>query len=244
LEADLSSVDFTPYLDETGAVDRKTMAEELHLSEPTVTKYMESIGLRLSTKYVDARVVKDSETGRFREMSLKSAERTTIRLTPEQLEPFKMKNGKVFLARAMAGLGHVYAVVKRECDRLGIPTHTHLVKQALCLEAVSKLLGGAPYYHEWRSMNFLNPKTGHRFKFDGFFPSHHLIVEFHGYQHWTYPNVFHKTEADFQASRERDAEKEEQLRGSGFAYLIVREDEPYTDLAYLREVWLDAVERV
>ena len=145
LKADLSRVDFTPFLDETGAVDRKSMSEAIGVSEITITKYMESIGLRISTKYVDARVERDTQSGRFFEMSRKSAEQTTIRLTSEQLDPYKLKNGRVVLWRAMVGLGHVYNVVKRECDRLGIPTHTWLVRQSICLDAVAKVLGDVTF---------------------------------------------------------------------------------------------------
>lgn len=243
---DLSQVDFTPFLDDTGAVDRRLMAQELGVSEPTVTKYMEQIGLRLSTKYADARVERDRTSGRFHEMSRKSAEETTIRLTAEQLEPYKLKNGKVFIGRAMKGLGHVYMVIKRECNRLGIPTHTHLVKQSLCLEAVSRMLGGAHFEQEWRSMSFVNPPSGHRFKFDGFFPTvgpHGMILEFHGYQHYVFPNIFHKTEEDFKAGLARDKAKEEQVLADGrFLFLVVHENEPYTDEAYLRQRYLDLIE--
>lgn len=222
------------------------MAETLGISEPTVTKYMGQIGVRLSTRHVDARVDRDCATHRFHEMSRKSAEGTTIRLTVEQLEPYKLKNGKVFIGRAMKGLGHVYAVIKRECDRLGVPTHTHLVKQSLCLEAVSQILGGAPFEQEWRATVFVNPLSGHRFKFDGFFPTvgpHGLIVEFHGYQHYTFPNAYHRTEEDFRAGEARDKAKAEQVLADGrYLFLVVHENEPYTDEAYLRERYLDLIE--
>lgn len=246
LKADLSTVDFTPYLDETGAVDRQMMAVELGFSEPTITKYMEKIGLRLSSKYMDARVARGVAEGRFHEMSRLGNEPRIVRLTPEQLEPFKLKNGKVSLAKAMRELGHVYTVIKRECDRLGIPTYTRLVQQTLCLDAVSKILGGASYEQEWHDPEFLNPLSGHRFRFDGFFPSvgpHGLLVEFHGLQHWVYPNPFHKTEADFQAGQERDRQKAEQVEADGrFLYLVLREDEPYADPAYLRGRYLDLID--
>jgi hypothetical protein len=237
---DLSTVDFTPYLDERGAVDRKSMAEALGVCEPTVTKYMESLGLRLSTKYVEARVERDAQSGRFFEMSHKSAEQTTIRLTPDQLEPYRLKNGKVMLGRAMVGLGHVYSVVKRECDRLGIPTHTWLVRQSLCLEAISKALGGELYAEEWTSRKFLNPATGHRFRYDGYFPSHSLVCEFHGYQHWVFPSVYIQKEELYFALQERDRIKENLIHSDPtLRYFLVREDEPYADPEYLRGRLID-----
>lgn len=240
LKADLSEVDFTPYLDETGAVDRKSMAEALGLSEPTVTKYMEDLGLRLSTKYVDARVSASIASGHLLRMNEKTVERSTIRLTPEQLEPFKQKDGKVMIGRAMRGLGHVYAVIRRECDRLRIPTRETLVKQGICLQAVSEALGGMPFQQEWESMQFINPPSGRRFRFDGYFPSHNLVVEFHGYQHWVFPSVYIRDEAAFLALQERDRVKARLVQGDPvLRYFEVHEDEPYADVAYLRHRLLD-----
>lgn len=241
-KADLSEVDFTPYLDETGAVDRKVMAEDLGLSEVTVTKYMESLGLRLSTKYVDARVERDVEAGRFYEMSKRSAEASTIRLTEEQLKPYRLgvsHEGKLVVARAMSGLGHAYAVIKRECVRLGVPTYEHLVKQTLCLDAVSRALDGATYEQEWRSRQFMT-EAGNFYRFDGFFPSHNLVVEFHGYQHWTFPSVYIKREELYFALQERDRIKENLIHGDPtLRYFLVREDEPYADSAHIRGRLID-----
>lgn len=223
LEANLSSVDFTPYLDETGAVDRKTMAEELNLSEPTVTKYMEAIGLRLSTKYVDAR-----------------AERTTIRLEKEDLLRCTLGNGKVVVAQAMRLFGRDFKVIKRECARHGLPTYSHRMRQTLCLNAVADALGGAIYQQEWESTRFVNPPSGRRFRFDGFFPDLNLIVEFHGYQHWVFPSVYIKDQRVFDALQERDRIKREMIQeDSVLRYFEVREDEPYTDTAYLQARLLD-----
>jgi len=240
LRADLSDVDFTPYLDETGAVDRRLMAEELGLSEPTVTKYMEAAGLRLSTKYVDARVQAGIGNGHFQRMVQRGAEKTTIRLTREQLLPYCLKDGRVAIGRAMAGLGHVYAVIRRECGRLGLPVWTHLVRQTLCLDAIAKVLGGVTYEMEWRSAKFTNPATGHRFRFDGYFPSHNLVAEFHGFQHWTFPSVYIKRDDLYFALQERDRIKENLIHSDPtLRYFLVREDEPYADPDYLRARLLD-----
>jgi len=242
LKADLSEVDFTPYLDATGAVDRKAMAEELGLSERTVTAYMEGLGLRLSDERTQVRVERDLESGRFFEMSRKSAELTRVVLTAEQLEPYRQVNGKVVLAHAMRGLGHTATTIRKECVRLGLPVRVHATQQILCLEAIKDVLGGAPYEMEWRSMRFVNPPTGHQFRFDGYFPSHALVVEFQGYQHWVFPSVFIKQREIFDALVERDRVKARLIRESGdLHYLELREDEPYTDAVYLRERLLDVL---
>jgi hypothetical protein len=176
-------------------------------------------------------------------MSRRSAEDTTIRITAEQLKPYRLgenHDGKLVLAHAMAGLGHVYAVIKRECDRLGIPAFTNRVQQTLCLDAVSKALGGAAYEQEWRSRSFCNPVSGHMFRYDGYFPTMKLLVEFHGYQHWTFPNIYNRSRAEFDAMVERDRQKVLQVREEGSLHLLVlREDEPYTIPAYIIERLID-----
>jgi len=241
LKADLSDVDFTPFLDATGAVDRKAMAEELGLSERTITKYMEELGLRLSDERTALRIERDLECGRFLEMSRKSAEVTRVVLTVEQLAPYRQANGKVVLAHAMRGLGHTATTIRKECVRLGLPVRVHAMQQILCLEAIKGVLGDAPYEMEWSPRRFVNPLTGHRFRFDGYFSSHALVVEFHGYQHWVFPSVFIKQREIFDAMVERDRIKERLIRESGdLRLLVLREDEPYTDEAYLRERLLDA----
>jgi predicted transcriptional regulator len=215
---DLSLVDFTPYLDEAGTVDRKAMAEGLSICEPTVTKYMEALGLSISQKYVDTRV-----------------EKQFIRLEKEDLLPFRLANGKVVIAQAMIGLKRSYSVIKRECFRYGLETFNHRIRQTLCLDAISKALGGVSYEQEWKSWKFVNPLSGHRFRFDGYYTSHDLIVEFNGYQHWVFPSIYVKNPDVFKALQERDRLKESLVRKDPvLRYFLVREDEPYTDVEYLR----------
>ena len=218
LKADLEHVDFTPYLDETGAVNRKDMADALDLSEPTLSKYMETLGLRLSKeRFADA------------------VERRVIRLEKADLQPFALANGKIVVGRAMAALGRDFKVIKRECIRHGLPLFTHGIRQSLCLDAVSKALGGAAYKQEWRFRQFCNPVSGHMFRFDGYFPALDLLVEYHGWQHWVFPSIYAKTREVFDALQERDREKVRQVTADGrFKLLEIREDEPYTNVDYLR----------
>jgi hypothetical protein len=214
---DLSLVDFTPYLDETGAVDLWTMAEELELSDVTLRKYMRVIGLRSSAKNMKA-----------------NAERRVVRLLKCDLERFTLGNGKVAIGDAMVGLHHSFGVIKRECDRHGLKTYSHRVRQTICLDAVSKALGVVGYQQEWRSRQFMTEK-GNPFRFDGFFPTHRLVVEFHGYQHYTFPSVYIKDKEVFLEKQERDRLKKAHIEDDPvLRYFEVREDEPYSDPAYLR----------
>ena len=65
-----------------------------------------------------------------------------------------------------------------------------------------------------------------------------LIVEFHGHQHFVFPNAFMTDESYlplFEAMRERDKHKADLIRSSkDLIYFLVRYDEPFTDAAYLR----------
>lgn len=150
------------------------------------------------------------------------------------LQHYVLGNGKVSLGLAVVGLGRCYAYLRRECRRHGLQFHNMLLSQGRLLGLLFKILGCNPH-QEWSSDQFLNPRTGRRFKFDGYFPSVNLLVEFHGYQHWTYPNRYHHTEDDFLDLQWRDGEKRRQVQASGtFKYLEVREDDPWQDESYLR----------
>ena len=170
--------------------------------------------------------------------SLKALNRI-LRLTPALLLGFRLKNGKVSLGAAMSGLGRSYSVVKRECLRNGLAYHNCLVSQDRFLGLLAKVIGAEPH-REWSSDQLVNPRTERRFRFDGYFDGMGLLVELHGYQHYTFPNRYHRTEDDYLDARWRDDEKRRQVTASGaYRYLEVREDEPWQDKAYLRERLVD-----
>jgi hypothetical protein len=217
--AALTPEDFEPYLDAQGRVDRRAAEEGLGHSWRTLFTYMGELGLATSDIHIKAR-----------------ADAATIRIGREDLLRFALGNGKVSIGAAMSGLGHSFPVIKRECVRHGIETFHRRIQQTLCLDAVSKALRGVAYVQEWKSWSFTNHKTGHRFRFDGYFESVNLIVEFHGHQHYTFPNAFMLDESYqglWEESCWRDAEKERLVTDAGINYLVVREDEPFTDASYL-----------
>lgn len=159
-----------------------------------------------------------------------------VSLTKEQLLPFALKNGKISVGRAIAALGHAFVTIRRECARHGLSISNTAVLQAICLETISQVLGGASYEMEWNDARFTNPKTGRRFRFDGFFPKFNLLVEFHGRQHWEFPSTFIEDKDQFLEQQERDRLKKDLIDGDPeLRLLVVREDEPYADPVYLRE---------
>jgi len=219
LKAELTPEDFEPYLDEHGRVDRRAAEEGLGLSWRTLFTYMEVLGLATSDVHVKAR-----------------AEAATLHIEREDLLRFALGNGKVSIGAAMSGLGHSFPVIKKECGRHGLETFHRRIRQTLCLDAVAKALGVASFVQEWETMRFTNPKTGRRFRFDGYYEDWNLIVEFHGHQHWQFPNAYMLDESYrplWEESCWRDQEKVRLATEAGIHYLVVREDEPFTDPVYL-----------
>lgn len=223
LKADLTLADFQPFLDAEGCVDRRLMEESTGLSWNTLYTYMQSLDLETSFKYVRER-----------------AEEQTIRLGREVLEQSLMANGKACIARIMRDTGHSFPVVKRECVRHGLEMFTRLGEQTLVLDALSEALGGKPYHMEWESMSFTNPVTGRRFKYDGYFPDAGLVVEYHGHQHYLFPNAFYykpEHKAGWYEMLERDRVKRELVEATeGFTYLEVRFDDPLTSVDFFQGV--------
>ncbi len=163
-----------------------------------------------------------------------------VLLSKDQLLPYALKNGKISVGRAIAALGHAFVTIRRECARHGLPISNVAVLQAICLETISRILGGAPYEVEWSDPRFTNPATGRRFRFDGYFASRDLVVEFHGYQHWVFPSVHVQDREVFEEQQERDRLKRELIKADPrLRYFEVREDEPYGDPAYIRARLLD-----
>jgi predicted transcriptional regulator len=221
LKADLTLEDFQPFLDDEGCVDRRAIVEATGLSWRTIFTYMQSLDLETSDKYIRER-----------------SESQIIRLDREVLEQWALGNGKISVARVMRDTGHSFSVVKRECARHGLETFTRNGEQTLVLDAISEALGGKPYQMEWESMRFTNPATGRRFKFDGYFPDVGLVVEYHGHQHYIFPNAWHykpEHKEAWHAMLERDRIKREMVEASSdLTYLEVRFDDPLTSVDFYR----------
>jgi hypothetical protein len=222
--ADLTLTDFQPFMDAQGRVDHHKVMAATGISWVTIRKYIVDLGVQQSRRYIED-----------------AADARTIRIERDVLEGFKLANGKVPIGQVMAALGHAYPTVKRECDRHGLPTFHRHIRQSLCLNAVAVALGGAVYTQEWWSMQFCNPISGRRFRFDGYFLTGsrvNLIVEFHGYQHYTFPNAYMPDESYlplWEAMLERDRIKRQMIESSGdLRFLEVREDEDFTNVDYLQ----------
>lgn len=70
-----------------------------------------------------------------------------------------------------------------------------------------------------------------KFRWDGYNKEHKIAFEYNGYQHYEYPNLFHKTENDFIMQIERDSLKAEYAIKNKIKLIII----PYTKSKNLKE---------
>ncbi len=225
LRINLTLEDFKPFLEVDGSVDHRSMCATRGIWHPTLARYMKQYGLKPTRKYLEQRY-----------------QARRVILTKEQLTAYRLANGRYSIGQAMAGLGLSFPTVRKEMRRLGLPMAHQCISQALCLKAISVVLGGSTYVEEWNKPEYLNPKTGRRFRFDGFFPEYRLVCEFHGAQHWKFPNQFMKLEHRglWEALLASDRIKETMiLTTPGLHYLVIREDQPFRDLGYIRSRLLE-----
>ena len=66
---------------------------------------------------------------------------------------------------------------------------------------------------------------GKKYEFDGYNEEHKIAFEYHGYQHYIFPNYFHKTEEIFKAAQERDRIKEQYCIDNNIKLIVI----PYTE---------------
>jgi len=222
LKANLTLEDFKPFMDSEGRIDHKAIEKHTSLNYVTIRKYILELGLQKTNKYVKER-----------------GERDTVRIDKEILKKYSLKNGKISIGRAMAGLKHSYRIIKRECLRHSLKTNGRGIFQSLCLENISLALGNIFYIQEWNgNKKYINPKTNYPFYFDGYFPELGLVVEFHGHQHYTFPNIYMPDESyeqEYLKMRERDRIKEQLIKeDSKLIFFKILEEEPFSDVNYIK----------
>jgi hypothetical protein len=60
---------------------------------------------------------------------------------------------------------------------------------------------------------------------DNYIPSKKIGFEYNGYQHYVFPNVYHKTLDEFEAQKVRDIEKQKRAKEKGITLITIRYDE-------------------
>jgi hypothetical protein len=62
---------------------------------------------------------------------------------------------------------------------------------------------------------------GNRYCFDRYNKEHRIAFEYHGYQHYIFPNYFHKTEERFIAAQQRDKDKEQYCKENNITLIVI-----------------------
>ena len=93
---------------------------------------------------------------------------------------------------------------------------------------ISQLLGGAKYEME-ATWDWLVTSYGTMLYADIYFPKENLVVEYHGQQHFIFPNFFHKTKKEFDDAVGRDLLKKKLLRAHKIKLIEWRFDEVLTE---------------
>jgi thiol-disulfide isomerase/thioredoxin len=93
-----------------------------------------------------------------------------------------------------------------------------------CKELLEKKLG-----FELKKINF---KCGsHCYQWDGYNKEYKVAFEYHGYQHYVFPNFFQKTEEAHEKSKQRDLDKLKYAKENNIKLIII----PYTEEKTLEE---------
>ena len=82
--------------------------------------------------------------------------------------------------------------------------------------------------------------ASNKYELDGYNKEHSIAFEYHGYQHYIYPNCFHKTKETFLAQQRRDKEKVEYCLGNNIILIII----PYTFDNNLENYIIDELTKV
>lgn len=102
------------------------------------------------------------------------------------------------------------------------PVKTPNIKEELCREILEKKYN-LPFPNvrpDW----LVNPLTGRRLELDCYNEQLSIAVEYNGYQHYVFPNRFHKSKEEFDRQQARDKLKQEMCKQRGIKLVIV----PYT----------------
>jgi hypothetical protein len=87
-----------------------------------------------------------------------------------------------------------------------------------CVEFLNSLFAGYTF-KKTRPSWLKNPKTGYSLELDAYCPELSLALEYNGYQHFVYPNIYNGSLDSFLEQRKRDEIKENILKEKGI-YLI------------------------
>jgi len=74
------------------------------------------------------------------------------------------------------------------------------------------------------------------YEYDIFIKSLNLLIEYHGIQHFKYPNFFHKNREQFVQQQKRDKKKIRLAKKNGFKLIIIKYSDPLVDDFILNKI--------
>ena len=105
-----------------------------------------------------------------------------------------------------------------KCGNTWCPECSSCKTEILCKQLLEKRL-----HFKFNKIKFYYHDS--QFEWDGYNEEHEIAFEYHGYQHYIFPNTFHKTEDDFMKQKLRDGIKEYYAKENNIILLII----PYTE---------------
>jgi hypothetical protein len=134
------------------------------------------------------------------------------KISKEDLEKTAIEDG-INLRISANKLNATIVVINYLCKKYNLLISRKWKLQTFILKMISKILE-TNHIEE-----FQFKKT--RFRFDGLFEKYKLLVEVNGYQHYVYPNHFHRTRRQFEKNQERDILKQQLAVEKGYKLLTI-----------------------
>lgn len=97
--------------------------------------------------------------------------------------------------------------------------------EQICLESIEKITGEK--FFTVRPSWLINPETKRNLEIDIYNDKLGIGVEFQGYQHYTFPNKYHKTKEEFNKQIERDKYKLNKCNELGIFLIRIYDDINY-----------------
>ena len=100
-------------------------------------------------------------------------------------------------------------------DKCWCPECASFKMEKLCRNLLEQKLG-----YRLTKTKFRTPE-GNKYEWDGYNKEHKIAFEYHGYQHYVYPNYWHKTEEEHIKAIQRDREKEQWAKDNNISLIII-----------------------
>jgi hypothetical protein len=152
--------------------------------------------------------------------------RSNVRIIPlEVLEQFKNEKGEIVVSKVLANIKISFQTLIKNIKHYNLKYQTKSkIFQETTLKRISDLIH-SDYISEVTFKKLNKPTDGKHHRFDGYFPEENLLVEVQGYQHYNFPNNYHKTLEAFETQKENDEYKKQKALEHGFKFLEIKDSD-------------------